>query len=90
MRSLSQWQKGLGLILGEATMTQTDQMSQQEVSFRSDEQAQSQDRERLQSEIQEAWDRMLEDHTDCRAWNEFGAASSEADIKLLKWALGVK
>jgi hypothetical protein len=46
---------------------------------RSDEQAQSQDRERLQSEIQEAWDKYF--------WHDM---ATEADIKLLKWALGVK
>ncbi len=68
--------------------TQTDQMTQQEVSFRSDEQAQSQDRERLQSEIQEAWDRLMSDY---KYGVAFGSIhTSEADIKLLKWALGVK
>jgi hypothetical protein len=64
-------------------------MNQQEVSFRSDEQAQSQDRERLQSEIQEAWDRMMEDYRKGVA-SYWGANASDADIKLLKWALGVK
>lgn len=59
-------------------MTETDQMN--EMSFRSDEQAQSQDRERLQSEIQEAWDKLILDTK-----HEF-----EPNIKLLKWALGVK
>jgi hypothetical protein len=50
-----------------------------EMSFRSDEQAQSQDRERLQEDIQEAWDNYF--------WHD---TATEADIKLLKWALGVK
>jgi F0F1-type ATP synthase membrane subunit b/b' len=68
-------------------MTQTDQMNQQEVSFRSDEQAQSQDRERLQSEIQEAWDRLAIDAAHSALSRMVATAS---DIKLLKWALGVK
>ncbi len=54
-----------------------------------DEQAQSQDRERLQSEIQEAWDRLREDH-DKRRYSYYGPSATEVDIKLLKWALGVK
>jgi hypothetical protein len=63
-------------------MTQTDQMN--EMSFRSDEQAQSQDRERLQSEIQEAWDKVM---IDIR-WSP-GLFTSESDLKLLRWALGL-
>jgi Asp-tRNA(Asn)/Glu-tRNA(Gln) amidotransferase C subunit len=63
--------------IGEEMTTETDQIN--EMSFRSDEQAQSQDRERLQSEIQEAWDNYF--------WHD---TATEADIKLLKWALGVK
>jgi hypothetical protein len=71
--------------LGEATMTQTDQMNQQEVSFRSDEQAQSQDRERLQADLQEAWNHVF------AAFGSYGYPyPSDSDIKLLKWALGVK
>jgi hypothetical protein len=65
-------------------------MNQQEVSFRSDEQAQSQDRERLQSEIQEAWDNLM--WVLWAAGNHERAAKEipESDIKLLKWHLGVK
>jgi hypothetical protein len=62
-------------------------MNQQEVSFRSDEQAQSQDRERLQEDIEAAWRRIYSEHIDR------GLIFHEheiADIKLLKWALGVK
>ncbi len=51
-----------------------------EDSVRSDEQAQSQDRER---QIQEAWDNLM-------YCVERSYGIDEADIKLLKWALGVK
>jgi hypothetical protein len=81
MRSLSQWQKGLGLILGEATMTQTDQMN--EMSFRSDEQAQSQDRERLQDDLSTAWHRVV----GSLQMNQINALESE--LRLLRWALGL-
>jgi hypothetical protein len=67
-------------------MTETDQMN--ETSFRSDEQAQSQDRERLQSEIQDAWERLMKDREAAKF--EGQDWSTDSDIKLLKWALGVK
>jgi hypothetical protein len=53
-------------------------MNQQEVSFRSDEQSQSQDRERLQEDLQEAWDRLISER------------ETDADISLIRWYLGVK
>jgi hypothetical protein len=69
-------------------MTQTDQMNQQEVSFRSDEQAQSQDRERLQSEIQKAWRNLLADRKDCDSL--FGGSwATDDEIRLLEWRLGL-
>ena len=64
-------------------------MNQQEVSFRSDEQAQSQDRERLQSEIQEAWNNILDDHLG-QKYRGGHTYATDSHIKLLKWALGVK
>jgi hypothetical protein len=62
-------------------------MNQQEVSFRSDEQAQSQDRERLQSEIQDAWERLMKDREAAKF--EGQDWSTDSDIKLLKWRLGL-
>jgi hypothetical protein len=61
--------------------TQTDQMN--EMSFRSDEQAQSQDRERLQEDIMKAWARLMID------WEAGRRTADESDIKLLKWRLGL-
>jgi hypothetical protein len=49
--------------------------------YGSDEQAQSQDRERLQEDIQEAFERLTNEHY---AYGyEYSPLASEADIKLL-------
>jgi hypothetical protein len=68
-------------------------MNQQEVSFRSDEQAQSQDRERLQSEIEKAF-RRTEHMARCEFFRYYDSkedkADFEADLRLLRWAAGVK
>ena len=49
---------------------------------------QMRDRERLQQDIQEAWDKLMVDrrYAYCLCAN----STSDSDIKLLKWALGVK
>ncbi len=46
------------------------------------------DRERVQLDIQEAWDRLMADrhYAYCLSAN----STSESDIKLLKWALGIR
>jgi hypothetical protein len=64
-----------------------------ETSFRSDEQAQSQDRERLQEDIQEAWDHLMLDLMESdmtKTIHRVKPYTVSSDIKLLKWALGVK
>jgi hypothetical protein len=63
-------------------MTETDQMN--EMSFRSDEQAQSQDRERLQEDIEAAW------HKICYRIPLPERLGMTNEIALLRWALGVK
>ncbi len=57
-------------------------MNQQEVSFRSDEQAQSQDRERLQADIAEAWEKLTV--------NGWEGNCDDDDLSLLRWALGIR
>jgi hypothetical protein len=70
-------------------MTQTDQMNesnpftfnQEDESIRSDEQAQSQDRERLQEDIEAAWRRLM---NECNYHKV-----PYSDLRLLRWALGL-
>jgi hypothetical protein len=51
---------------------------------------QTRERERLQEDIQEAFDRMLDDAVSYGHLRNHEGLTTEADIKLLRWALGVK
>ncbi len=51
-------------------------------------QEQIRDRDRVQQDIQEAWDRVMISSN--LNWKIYERTVLEADIKLLKWALGVK
>jgi hypothetical protein len=58
-------------------------MNQQEVSFRSDEQAQSQDRERLQEDLRDAW------LTICGQLPLEMKPNLVSAVRLIEWHLGV-
>ena len=55
-----------------------------------DQSEQTRERERLQEDIQEAFDRMLDDAVSYGHLRNHEGLTTEADIKLLRWALGAK